>query len=309
MASIKKQALGRKDLFLIDPKKIQMKPGWNVREESQELTAHIEQLAASISEIGVQESLTVYMSDDVIYLSDGHCRLRGTLLAIEKYGTDIKSVPCRVEDRYANDADRTLSMITRNSGKPLTSLEKSEVVKRLLSFGWTEKDIAAKVGVTVQTIYRLIKINALPEKIKKAVSAGEISVSLALEQIKNQGADQVQDMIDKNKGGGKITKNKIPEFSEFVEKELIDYLKNCVYCLLHGMENGLSSVKLLPDQPGKQDTVNDFKIQMDKTMGVFRQMGNSDNTHQIIRLAIKAGVSKYFIFSKIDELTNEHKRI
>ena len=66
MASIKKESIGRKDLFLIEPEKIHEKKDWNVRAETEELAEHIEQLALSIAEVGVQQPITVYMEEDTI---------------------------------------------------------------------------------------------------------------------------------------------------------------------------------------------------------------------------------------------------
>lgn len=210
MASIKEMSSGRKDLFLVDPRLINEKDGWNVREESEELKEHIETLSLSIAEIGVQQPLTVYMDDGKLYLSDGHCRLKAVLLAIES-GAEIKSVPCRVEDRYANEADRVLSMITRNSGKPLTPLEKSKVIKQLISFGWSEKEISKKVGISLGYVYRLLEAAALPEEIKTAVRQGTVSTSVAVEEVKKNNSDMI---IHAAKEGKKITKKNVDRHPE-----------------------------------------------------------------------------------------------
>jgi len=214
MASIKKEAVGRKDLFLIEPGKIHEKDDWNVREEPPELERHIDELAVSIAEIGVQQPITVYMESDVIYLSDGHCRLAAVKLAISR-GAEIKAIPCRVEDRYANDADRVLAMITRNSGKPLTPLEKAKVVRQLIDFGWTEKDIAAKIGVTAQYVHKLLEMQAMPEGLKKQVSEGVVSASTALDEHKISGAQATENIreaaeeAEKKTGKKKVTKKSL----------------------------------------------------------------------------------------------------
>jgi ParB/RepB/Spo0J family partition protein len=209
MASIKTEAVGRKDLFLIAPEKIQEKAGWNVRDASPELTEHIEELALSISQIGVQQPLTVYMEDDIIYLSDGHCRLSAVRKAIEM-GAEIKSVPCRVEERYSNDADRVLTMITRNSGKPLTPFEKSKVIKQLVNFGWSKEDIAAKIGMTAAYVVRLLEMQSMPEQLKEAVVSGNVSASLALSEYKAGGDAAAADIVQKaEQGEKKVTKKSL----------------------------------------------------------------------------------------------------
>ena len=172
-------------MFLIDPNLINEKAGWNVREDSEELTDHINELCASITEIGVQQPLTVYLEGDELFLSDGHCRLKAIKQALTN-GADIKTVPCRVEERYANEVDRTLSMIVRNSGKSLTPLEKSKVIKKLLGFGWTEKEVSAKTGISLTYVYKLIEVSALPEEVKQAVAERQISAQDAVKAVKER---------------------------------------------------------------------------------------------------------------------------
>jgi ParB family chromosome partitioning protein len=208
MASVKTESIGRKDLFLIDPSKIFEKSGWNVRDDSPELQAHIEELSISIAEIGVQQPLTVYMENDVIYLSDGHCRLQAVNKAISK-GAEIKSVPCRVEERYSNEADRVLAMIVRNSGKSLTPLEKSKVVKQLLNFGWKREEIATKCGMSNSYIGQLLEMQAMPEDLKLMVTSGSVSASTAVNEFRSSGDEAVDKISKAVKKGGKATKKKL----------------------------------------------------------------------------------------------------
>lgn len=225
MASIKAESVGRKDLFLIEPAKIQEKPDWNVRAQTEELIAHIEQLALSISEVGVQQAITVYMEDDVIYLSDGHCRLAAVKLAMER-GAEIKSIPCRVEERYANDADRVLAMIVKNSGKPLTPLEKASVAKRLVAFGWSEDEIAKKTGISKQYVGQLLQMESMPETLKGMVKKGVISASVALGAQKEYGEEAVEKIaaaVAQQPGETKkkrVTKKALEDRKPQIKKEL-----------------------------------------------------------------------------------------
>lgn len=208
MASIKQLSCGRKDIFMLDPELINIKDGWNVRIPSDDLNEHIESLAQSIAANGVKQPLTVYMdeADEKVYVSDGHCRLAGVKLAKER-GAEIRSVPCRVEEKYATPADRVLSMLTRNSSKPLTPTEKARVVKQLLDFGWPEKEIAERMGVSISHINQLLQIEMLPMNIKEMVSSGKVSASLAMQVCKEDGVEAagiaMREKIDK---GEKITR-------------------------------------------------------------------------------------------------------
>ncbi len=206
MARLQDMASGRRDLYLLDPDLIKEDEGWNVRDDNEDLKAHIRHLADSIKEIGVQQPLTVYLRDGVPTITDGHCRLMAAKIAISE-GAEIKTVPCRNEERTANEADRTLSMLTRNSGKPLTSLEASVVVKRLISFGWVISDISRKTGYTTSHIYNLIALASSPVEIQQMVSDGKVSATLATDTVRKQGetkaVETLKSAVEKASDSGK----------------------------------------------------------------------------------------------------------
>lgn len=213
-----------KDLFMLSPHIIQEEPGWNVRTPGAELDAHIRQLADSIKEIGVQEPVTVYMKNDVPILTNGHCRLMAVKLAISE-GAEIKAIPARAEERYANDADRVLGMITRNGGKPLTMMEQSAVIKRLLAFNWSESEIAKKTGYSATHITNLLRLSAAPAEVAEMVKNGEVSAQTAVNVMRQEG-DKAPKVLKaavataREQGKTKATaKHIIPTQSKFDWKE------------------------------------------------------------------------------------------
>jgi len=215
MARLQDIAAGRKDLYMLDPLMIQEEPGWNVRVEGPDLDSHVRLLADSIKQIGVQEPLTVYMKGEVPILTNGHCRLAAVKLAISE-GAEIKAVPVRTEERYANEADRVLSLITRNSGKPLSALEQSEVVKRLLGFGWSEQEIAKKTGFSSTHIDNLMKLSAAPVAVTEMVKNGEVSARLAMDTLRSDGdqaAETLRSAVEtaKQEGKSRATAKHLPK--------------------------------------------------------------------------------------------------
>lgn len=196
--SIKEISVGRKDLFLLAPEDIHEEAGWNVRNDNDGLQEHIRSLADSIKEIGVLQPLTVFLDNGKATVTDGHCRLLAVKLAISE-GADIKSVPVRTEERYSNEADRVLSMLTRNSGRALTIPEQAEVVKRLLCFGWTEAEVARKTGTSRQHVNTLVKYLASPSEIQEMVKAGQVSATTAVKVVNEEGSgalDKIKGAVD-----------------------------------------------------------------------------------------------------------------
>jgi ParB family chromosome partitioning protein len=191
---------GRSDVHRVDPRTLTLTEGWNTRDENDELTAHIEQLAQSIAEIGVKKPLEVKLEDGKLVIKDGHCRYRATMLAI-KNGADIKTVPVISVDRYASDEELILNQVISNSGKPLTAMEQAKVFKKLLDFGWNQADIAKKVGMSNGRISQILSLLTMPVAAQALVASGAVSASLASKTVNGAetpqaGADALQKAVD-----------------------------------------------------------------------------------------------------------------
>ncbi len=202
---IQDMARKRVDMFMMDPAKLKIEDGWNVRQHTPELEAHIDWLKESIKSEGVKEPLTVYMKDGEPFVTNGYCRLAAVKKAISE-GSEILTVPVRVEERYASEPDRVLSMITRNGGKPLTALETAEVCKRLLAFGWEKEMIAKKAGFSVTHINNILGLSA-NSKVAGLVKDGSVAPSLAIRTLAEHGPKEtpyiLEKAVQKAKGQGK----------------------------------------------------------------------------------------------------------
>ena len=201
---------GRTDVFRVDPRQLHIKDGWNKRDMNDPANIeHIDQLAKSIAEVGVKEPLTVYWEDGKAFIENGECRWRGAIRAIEVYKADVKTIPVKGGDRYANEADRTFSQILLNSGKPFSQLEQAKVFKRLLDLGWQQNDIASKAGISAGRVSQILNLLTLTEPIKAMVTAGNVSASMAVQIVKAEGTAAEQTLkagleAAKAEGGTKV---------------------------------------------------------------------------------------------------------
>jgi ParB family chromosome partitioning protein len=187
---IKQLATGRSDVYRLAPNDIHVKDGWNVREfNDPENSEHIEMLAASISQVGIRTPLRVYWQDGKAFVSDGHCRLAAVKLAMER-GADIKNIPVITEDRHSNDADHVLTMLVGNSGKSLTSIESARVLKRLVDFGWSVSEIAAKTDRSTSWVSQLLELNAAPQPVLDMIAQHLVSASQASAVVRAQGGEK-----------------------------------------------------------------------------------------------------------------------
>lgn len=187
---IKELAVGRTDLYKLDPHDLHIKEGWNNREKNFDPNDDLDiALAQSIAQVGVKQPLTVFWEDGQAFISDGHRRLGAVMHAIAHLGADIKSVPVQKEDQYSTEADHIFSQIVRNSGKPFTAIEQAKVFKKLVELGWSEGDIAQKAGLSKQRVFDLLQLNSMPIKVKNLVQKGEVSPTLAITTMKKAKGD------------------------------------------------------------------------------------------------------------------------
>lgn len=184
-AGIKALASGRSDTFRVNPLLLAVEDGWNSRDlTTPDNQAHVDELARSIAANGVREPLKAYLSGDRLIVTNGHCRLAAVKRAIEVYGAEIMTVPVMTEERYANDADRLLTQIVSNSGKPLTTLEQGVVYRRLSALGWTNEQIADRTGKSVTHVIMNLELQAARPEIISMIKDGKVAPTLAWQTMK-----------------------------------------------------------------------------------------------------------------------------
>ena len=171
---LRELAESKRDLLYIDPHKLAIENGFNCRQDYGDLDA----LAADIAQNGVRVPLEVRWDGETAYVVDGHRRHAACLLAI-KNGAEILSIPCQSENRGSTPADRLLSQIIRNSGKPLEPFEERELFNRLIGMGHKESDIAKKIGKSVTYVTGRLDLGGATDEVKAAIKDGTVSVSTA----------------------------------------------------------------------------------------------------------------------------------
>lgn len=208
----------RVDIYYIKPSDIRVAPTWNKRNfNTPDTKRHIEELALSIAARGVKQPLTGYMEDGVVVITDGECRFRATLKAIDD-GAKVSSIPVKLEDRYSNEVDHLYSQELRNTGKPFTPAERAELFKALLDAGQTEADIATNCGLTKEYVVNLLKLRTADPEIRQALEQGLVSGTLVMsvqKQGKEAEAGLKQEIAQaKERGAAKVTKKDLKESTD-----------------------------------------------------------------------------------------------
>lgn len=180
--------VSRFDAFRIDPRKLVIEPGYNVRDlTTPEAIAGLHALKDEIiAQGGVKTALTVRLKGDEVTVVRGHRRHAATMLAIAE-GHNIVSIPAVPEDVGTNDESRVIDLVTSNSGEPLKPLEKAEVLQRLLGFGNTEAMVAKKTGWSAATIDGYKVLLSANSDVRTMIRNGELSPSSAIAAVREHG--------------------------------------------------------------------------------------------------------------------------
>jgi len=179
-------AVKTSELYHVDPKTIEVDESWNLRNDY----GDTDELASSISELGVQVPLTVQRTNGHFAVVDGHRRMRAIKSLLNQDSEAIKTVPVMVVDKTVNDADRVLMQITRNSGKPFSTLEQAKVIKRLVSLGMEPAEIAQKLGRSQSHINNALTLLQAPQSVLVAVQTGEIAASTVTQIVRDNDGDE-----------------------------------------------------------------------------------------------------------------------
>ena len=191
---IKDMAESVKDLFMFRPEQIHVTEGFNKRHHTPEYETGIKELMGSIRENGILEPVTIYVENDTPFLTNGHRRMDATMRLVAEGVTGLL-VPCRVEAKGTNDADRALSMITRNSGIPFSPIETAEVCKVLIGFGWSNAKIAQKTGFSLTHVDNLLTLLSAPQEALDMVDQGKVAASTVTAVVKEHGAKATVEIL------------------------------------------------------------------------------------------------------------------
>ncbi len=182
----------RGDFPMFEIDELHVIPGFNVRLPGPDLDAHVRGLADLMKQVGFKSDkpLTGFVAkkngEDIVQITDGHCRLAAAKLAISE-GAPIERIPVILLPNGTNIEDITASLVSSNSGRSLTRLEYGIVCKRLESYGWDEDEIVSRTGLSKVSIQDSLMLLGSPRGIRDLIQQGRVSETFALDTIKKYG--------------------------------------------------------------------------------------------------------------------------
>lgn len=134
-----------------------IKSAGNVRIDVGDVT----ELAASIEETGLHQPLEVAVSDDTVWLVDGHRRLA----AVKTLGwTEVPVTVAADLDGMNPEEQRIAVQLVANMQRvDLTPLEEASGYAQLKSYGWKQNQIARRVGRSEAHVSKRLALLDLPD--------------------------------------------------------------------------------------------------------------------------------------------------
>jgi len=249
-SAMKEAEAGSRDLWQVPIDSIRTIDNFNVRVHDEAYEARIDSIADSILQEGFYQDhpLSGYVAKEgenhIIFIHGGHTRLAAAHRAIKR-GAPLEKIPVVVSQAGVDMEDLTVALVKGNDGNPLKPYEIGLVCKRLMGFGWDEKKVASRLGISDQYVKNLLSLMAAPVAIRVMVIEGRISASLAIDAIKQHG-DKAVSILEKaegkanDSGKGKVTKKHVAdpakEYSKAIKAE-----SEMMFDLLVRVQNELES--------------------------------------------------------------------
>lgn len=188
----------RGTIYYFDPRKLEVEPGFNVRDFStKENKADLQELKESIRKNGLRTPMTIRLDGDHVYVVSGERRYRSIMELIDE-GEDIPTVKTISENKGTSEETRLFGLEADNESKQFSDLEKALLYERLIARGHTSATIADRLGKSVQTIDRILKLSGAPDVAKQLVRDGKISVTSLIDTLtKHDSSEKVMEVLER----------------------------------------------------------------------------------------------------------------
>ena len=187
-----------------------IEPGFNIRDVSDpENVAHVAWLAGEIKEKGFTSIIKVMKAGPKTIVTRGHCRTAAIDLLIKRgeWNEAEQKIPTLSEAKGTSPFDLLAIQHSGDDTKPITIAEAVANVKRMMTFGKSEADVAKAIGRSATYVRDMLTLAGAPQSVQAAVEAGEISKTEATKIIREKGpllsGEAVDTMIKTARAKGK----------------------------------------------------------------------------------------------------------
>lgn len=196
------------DLWKVDPRRLIEVDGFNLRDyDDPDVIAQIEAFADAYTNGRYVPPLIVWVDDKGnISPVEGHLRRRGAMLSIQR-GNDLPFVEC--VSFKGSDGERIEVMLRSADGLQLKPLNTAIGYLRLHRKGYSNAEIATKVGRTVARVEQLLLLANANADVHAIVKDGRVSADGAIEAVRAFGEEAGEHLLSILQSGGKASRQAV----------------------------------------------------------------------------------------------------
>lgn len=178
--------IARTTSYMIDPKRVTTKPGWNNRFDMGDITSLADSIRTElardpstgglINAIHVKRVKSPTADFEVVM---GHRRTAAIAHLLEQGVEFPNGIPAVIVDKDSDQLDLVVKLVTENMQKPLLPIEEAYGYKRLLDGGMSPSDIAKAVGRTEVHVRETLSILDASVELQDALKSGAIGATAA----------------------------------------------------------------------------------------------------------------------------------
>lgn len=205
---------------------IHVREGFNIREDDERTRLANDDLFDYLMNGGVVPPIEVVPRDEGgVYIVEGHRRH----LAYQRCRDAGKPVNrIHIMPFYGNDLKQKARIFTSASQLSLSPIDQINGIRDFAPFNLTPAEIAKEIHKSVAWVEKLIALSNANHDVQKAVKAGEVSVDVAIDRVKEFG-EKAGEVLQKDKasaaakGKKKVTRSVIaPEISVKKARRLVE---------------------------------------------------------------------------------------
>lgn len=189
------------DLWMVPYEQLHYDPADNIRPVDPEWVAH---LTALILANGFDKGSPLHCyarkvdGNDLLFVYKGQHRYLAAGKAIEA-GAKLDKIPVVVRDaKTVNRAEMVIDGIVSNEGKRSSPLDLAAAIAELRDIhGMTIATICKRLNITDQTVRDVALLERAPAELHQMVRDGTVAGTLAIEQIREHGAEKALDRLQK----------------------------------------------------------------------------------------------------------------
>ena len=147
-------------------------------------------LSNSIRKYGVLQPVILRQIGDKYEIIAGERRYKATVQA------GLKTIPAIIK-KTDDNTSAEIALLENLQRKNLTVIEEAQSFKKLMDKGFTQDDIASKMGISQSSIANKIRLLNLPRKVQDALLFNKISERHARSLISLNDKDLQEELLDK----------------------------------------------------------------------------------------------------------------